>query len=231
MRKWLMLDGKWLSAYGRTQPPRGKFEFRAVVPRPLATPGLVPDKPWEAGGLGWHTLHHDSGRYRLWYEARDRGSQRVRLCYAESEDLLSWHKAQNNIVLEDAWGRVVCLDPRAPPEQRARFIVPIPWQPGDSQPVAFWDQSLGQFVGYFGRWEMGCRVNPAAKLRCIARAETHDLHSLGSLPRSLGRRTRSHAVLVPVADGPATIATEPADEPRRGSSRRADGREWRALEL
>jgi hypothetical protein len=143
MRKWLMLDGKWLAAHAKAQPPRGKFQFRAFVPRKHPAPVLLADKPWEAMSLGWNTLLQDGGRYRLWYEAWDetyKNDYDGRLCYAESDDLIAWRKPElglvefrgskrNNIVFNASkgfdlgfHGHSVCIDPTAPHDARYRMI-------------------------------------------------------------------------------------------------------------
>lgn len=138
-----MLDSKWLAAHARSQPPRGKFQFRAHVPRTMEQPVMIADKPWESLMIGWHTLLYDGGRYRLWYECWDKTFQRDfdgRLCYAESDDLLHWQKPdigllayrgskQNNILFDATMGfgcglhgHSVCIDPTAPLSERYRMI-------------------------------------------------------------------------------------------------------------
>src|ERR1051326_4075343 len=70
MRKWLMVDSTWLAAHARPQAPRGKFQFRAYVPRKIEQPVMIADKPWESMMIGRHSLLYEGGRYRMWYEAR-----------------------------------------------------------------------------------------------------------------------------------------------------------------
>lgn len=129
-----MLDSKWISAFAKTAPPRGKFSFRAYVPRKRPEPVLIADKPWESMSLSWHTVVHEGGRYRMWYEAWDsdyRNDTDARLCYAESHDLERWEKPnlglveyhgskENNIVFHGGMGagpgfhgHSICVDPAA----------------------------------------------------------------------------------------------------------------------
>jgi len=138
-----MFDSKWLTAHAKSSPPRGRFQFRAHVPRKQPEPVMVADKPWESMSLGWHTLLRDGGRYRLWYECWDDTYQRDfdgRLCYAESDDLSTWRKPelglleyhgskQNNILFDATMGHgyglhghSVCIDPTAPATHRYRMI-------------------------------------------------------------------------------------------------------------
>ncbi len=109
--------------------------------QPAEKTGIVlpNDQPWEYC-LAYHTLLHDNGKYRLWYEAiapRDTGIE-GQLCLAESEDGLHWVKPDlgivefkeskaNNIVYGPAisghsfHGSSVFIDPTAPPEARYRL--------------------------------------------------------------------------------------------------------------
>lgn len=127
-----MLDSKWISAFAKISPPRGKFSFRAHVPRKRPAPVLIADKPWESMSLSWHTVIHEGGRYRMWYEAWDsdyRNDTDARLCYAESPDLERWEKPNlalveykgskaNNIVFHGGMGagpgfhgHSICFEP------------------------------------------------------------------------------------------------------------------------
>ncbi|HUT75848.1 MAG TPA: hypothetical protein VM221_13560 [Armatimonadota bacterium] len=159
-RTFLLADRKWLHWDFGDWAPEGRFRFRVCPPAKHAEPLLTADKPWEAMSTGWHTVLHDGGRYRCWYEAwgetyaHDSEGQ---LCYAESDDGLSWHKPElglveyrgataNNILIagETAFygyglhGSSVFLDPTAPEQERYKLIY------------------MGQMKGYFDGW--GCAV-------------------------------------------------------------------------
>ncbi|MFN0168570.1 MAG: hypothetical protein ACKV22_19255 [Bryobacteraceae bacterium] len=113
-------------------------------------PWLKPDQPWEVMGINQGTVLHDSGKFRLWYACSyERGrviqvaEDRYKLeygqamCYAESDDGMTWRKpalglvefrgsTQNNIVSKDPRieGGTVFIDPTARPEERYKLISP-----------------------------------------------------------------------------------------------------------
>jgi len=61
------------------------------------TPALfATDRPWEQGMVGWGQVMADSGVYRSWYGCRT--DEREFLCYAESDDGMSWRKPDLGIV-------------------------------------------------------------------------------------------------------------------------------------
>ena len=83
-----------------------------VQPADLGYPLVVPNAPWEHWIVDDATsLIHDQGRYRLWYEyappdlfdralrasTRWRRSYAVLLCYAESDDGVTWCKLDLSI--------------------------------------------------------------------------------------------------------------------------------------
>ncbi len=144
VRTFLLLDRTWLHWDHGAWAPEGAFRFRACPPTKHPEPLLIADKPWEAMSTGWHTILHDGGRYRCWYEAWDdtyANDLEGRLCYAESDDGLHWEKPElglveyrgsmaNNILIagEKAFygygfhGSNVFIDSTAPPEQRYKLI-------------------------------------------------------------------------------------------------------------
>ena len=67
-------------------------------------PVLVPDRPWEANGIGAYNtaMLEEDGRFRLWYDAGVKGGLPSegarRLGYAESEDGLTWHKPNLGLI-------------------------------------------------------------------------------------------------------------------------------------
>ena len=98
---------------------------------------LRPEKPWEAGCLGFYsTMIEDQGIYKLWYDAYvglDVSKDFPRsLCYATSTDGIHWERpnvglfnwmgyAENNIVMPGMDGAVM-VDPIAPPDQRYKAV-------------------------------------------------------------------------------------------------------------
>lgn len=94
--------------------PKG-IELR-VEPARKSGSILTCDRPWErGGGLAWAQVMEDEGRYRMWYTiTRKMGPEEV-LCYAESEDGLTWNKPDLGIVAVDgsAANNVVFAGPGA----------------------------------------------------------------------------------------------------------------------
>ena len=106
-------------------------------------PVLRPDSPWEAMGIcGYNTvICEGKNSFRMWYGAQlieglpQEGG--IRLCYAESEDGINWHKPRlelvafqgskaNNIVAplderQSMQGATVYLDERASAQERYRL--------------------------------------------------------------------------------------------------------------
>jgi hypothetical protein len=140
----LLFDRRWLCWDHGPWSPKGALEFRLHKPAKLDQPLLIADKPWEAMSTGWHTVLHDQGRYRCWYEAWDETYKldfEARLCYAESDDGLTWRKPelglveyrgskQNNILLDLAHsfhgfgftGHCVFVDPTASGRERYKML-------------------------------------------------------------------------------------------------------------
>jgi hypothetical protein len=79
--------------------PRG-IELR-VEPATKSEPVVIADRPWEQR-LVWTQVMADDGRYRMWYGAiRDARRPNEILCYAESEDGLTWRKPELGLVEAD----------------------------------------------------------------------------------------------------------------------------------
>ena len=110
--------------------PGTKRSLRPLTRYPQ-NPLIVEDKPWE-GTVAYCSAYRDpeSGHYQLWYQAwhPDEG---CRVCYAESEDGLTWVKpdlrlhafgdvTDTNIVLVDRglYGASVIVDDRDPDRSR-----------------------------------------------------------------------------------------------------------------
>lgn len=59
------------------------------------------DQPWEAFRMGWSSIAEDEGVFKMWYAACDddqwSGGQ-FRMCYATSEDGLTWHRPNLGLV-------------------------------------------------------------------------------------------------------------------------------------
>lgn len=116
-------------------------------------PVMRADNPWEAMGIsGYNTvIREGEDRFRLWYGALfisgypQEGA--VRLCYAESDDGITWHKPQlnlvtfqgstaNNIVAplderQSMQGATVYIDERASADERYRLWTKF--QPADAE--------------------------------------------------------------------------------------------------
>jgi hypothetical protein len=101
------------------------------------------DRPWEDSRYSpaWCCLLYDAGRFRLWYNARNNSEERWYVCYAESDDGLTWRKPllnliekggtkQNNVVYAggpNGWTMElgnVFLDPSTKPEERYKMFYP-----------------------------------------------------------------------------------------------------------
>ena len=225
-RKQLFIDNRFFNRFSG-------IELRMNPPQQPPEPVLRADKPWEAQGIGGYNtvIREGERRFRLWYSAQmlsglpQEGA--VRLCYAESEDGIDWHKPElglvtfrgsdaNNIVAplderQSMQGATVYLDERAPAEARYRLWTKyqprddeiaagarhglwamhspdgLRWTYDDEQPnppdqmcdtqnVFFWDESIGQYVGY-------TRVHETQR-----RDEAAEM-ALGKRYRSVGRIT------------------------------------------
>ena len=143
MVKRLLFDKYHISNHGLNWGAKGEFTVRCNPPKKPEKPFLVADKPWEAFGLGWCTMRIEKGKFRVWYEAWDTdadGDMSGRLCYAESDDLVTWVKPklgvceyrgskQNNIVIDRSLtrgmgihGHSIFIDPNSPDYARYRCV-------------------------------------------------------------------------------------------------------------
>lgn len=135
-RKQLFIDARFFDR-------ASGVNLRMNPPLQSPEPVLRADKPWEKLGIGgYNTVIREGERhFRLWYGAQMKsgGPQEgaVRLCYAESEDGVSWHKPEmhlvpfqsstaNNIVAplderQSMQGATVYIDERAPDDSRYRL--------------------------------------------------------------------------------------------------------------
>lgn len=106
----------------------------AVQPAARSEPVLVADRPWEST-LGYVTVLHDEGRYRMWYGVQTNGGLHPgsALCYAESTDGIHWEKPSlglmeyngstaTNIVYPKSVEGSVFRDPAAPPAERYKLV-------------------------------------------------------------------------------------------------------------
>ncbi|MFC1454449.1 hypothetical protein ACFLQL_04625 [Verrucomicrobiota bacterium] len=145
--KWVFVDwmGVW-AGYGTDQTGRNLphgflmpygIELVPHKPRIEENPVLVPEHPWEAGGLHcWNTFLEDQGRFRCWYHVRLHDD--VGLAYAESEDGVHWTKPmlglkafngskKTNLVDMESRGGIeqgnhVFIDPVAPESERYKMV-------------------------------------------------------------------------------------------------------------
>lgn len=154
-RKQLFLDERWFAS---------QHGMRLTVNPPVKHErGLLPEMPWESHWVGpYSTVMEDGGRYRLWYDAmadipgnHDRG-----LCYAESDDGVTWRRknvnlfswegiGENNILTPGGVGGVM-KDPNGPAEHRYKALCVI-------HENAVWPESKGARTGYTdsaGGWRL-----------------------------------------------------------------------------
>lgn len=145
-RRELMVDDALIESMS------GSIERRLHHPQPQEI-AIVHDQPWEGSGCGYHSIFYDGEKYRMYYKAWhimvEQGKLDTRnrfLCYAESEDGITWIKPElglfeyegskkNNIVImnEGPWGEAqpdgahpaVFFDknPDCPPDARFKAIV------------------------------------------------------------------------------------------------------------
>ncbi|MHB9130211.1 MAG: hypothetical protein ACYDBB_03855 [Armatimonadota bacterium] len=171
----LFFDRHWISNAHGPRRAQGDFGFTVCPPPKPAAPFLVADKPWESMSTGWGTLLYDQGRYRLWYEAWDkhyRDDFDGRLCYAESDDGITWRKPElglveyegstrNNLIFDGKMaggmgfhGHSVFIDPTSPPEARYRMIfMTVAHQHCNSEHHAFHPMSFAYSADGIGwRW-------------------------------------------------------------------------------
>lgn len=173
----LLFDRRWLYWDSGPWAPNGTCDFRIYQPTKLAEPLLIADQPWESMSTGWHTLLYDQGHYRCWYEAWDdtyTTDVEGRLCYAESDDGVTWCKPElgliefrgstrNNILIDGAQafhgfgfhGSNVFIDPTAEPAERYKLIY------------------LGNAHGHFGEGWLGVMMQGYSSDGLHWRTRTH----------------------------------------------------------
>ena len=118
MVKRLLLDRHHFACRGDAWKTDGEFEIKLGETTKIG-PVFAADQPWERWHLNWLTVLRDNGKYRMWYEAFSDPADNFgcRLCYAESDDMLHWHKphlgvctfegsTENNIVIETSADQV-----------------------------------------------------------------------------------------------------------------------------
>ena len=154
-RKQLFIDGRFIAS-------QSGIELSMNPPVQHPDPVLVPDKPWEAVGIGgYNTVWRESDeRFRMWYHASMKSGHPAEgaqlLCYAESEDGIHWHKPElglvpfrgsrtNNIVApilerQSMQGATVYRDERAPPAERYKLW--SKFRPTDDEIAAGAEQGL-----------------------------------------------------------------------------------------
>ena len=122
--------------------PRG-VELR-VEQATKSEPILVADRPWE-DRLCWAQTMADDGRYRLWYAVIRNGKvPREVICYAESQDGLTWTKPElgiveidgstaNNVVFAGPGASHFCVVscPHETPDKRYRCMCFKAWCEGE----------------------------------------------------------------------------------------------------
>jgi len=139
-RRQVFIDGRFLQH-------AMNVELVAHRPRKTGERNLVADRPWERGGLGpYSCVLKDGAMYRMWYHAMatklwDSSPTAGSICYATSQDGISWSKPdlelveyegsrRNNIVVGHGAagltigqdGMMVFVDPNAPPAERLRMV-------------------------------------------------------------------------------------------------------------
>ena len=117
----------------------GGVELR-VEPASKSAPLVREDKPWEADRLAWGQVMRDGGLYRMWYGV---SATPPLLCYAESNDAMTWRKPELGLVEYDgSTANNICyrglganhfsvfIDPTAPPQARYRCMIFKSWWEG-----------------------------------------------------------------------------------------------------
>jgi len=139
-RRQVFIDRQFL-------PQATGVELHAHAARKTGEQTILPDRPWEKGGLGpYSSVLYDGGKYHLWYHAMDSKLWHTSpvagsICYATSDDGITWRKSniglveyagnrENNIVVGHGAaglrigqdGMMVFIDPNAPPKERLRMV-------------------------------------------------------------------------------------------------------------
>ena len=116
--------------------PRG-VSLRVGRPMLSERPIIVADTPTDGVYIGgYSTLLKDGGKFRLWYESYltlKTGDAGAQICYAESDDGLTWKKPNvgvfeyhgsrnNNVVFRHGHGASIFIDPTASISERYKMI-------------------------------------------------------------------------------------------------------------
>lgn len=113
--------------------------IRLRTGRPMLSekPIIVADTPTDGVYIGgYSTLLEDGGKFRLWYESYltlKTGDASAQICYAESDDGLTWKKPNvgvfkyngsknNNVVFKHGHGASIFIDPTAGSTERYKMI-------------------------------------------------------------------------------------------------------------
>ncbi len=116
--------------------------FHAAEKHPR-NPLLKPDKPWEGKGYGTvvdgGTVMADEGKLRMWYLADLAKPVGYRICYAESDDGLTWTKPSLGLVeFQGSRDNNIVLDATVDPAQRTvsyTTFVSVIKRPRDADPA------------------------------------------------------------------------------------------------
>lgn len=112
----------------------GKIRWVQNRPSISAEPVLHPDNAGDGAGASiYGSVLRDNGMYRMWYQGWPRdwdGTNSAIVCYAESDDGITWRKPQlkldarfaapNNVTDLGLHAPAVFIDPDAPPTHRYR---------------------------------------------------------------------------------------------------------------
>lgn len=136
-----------------------------VNPPVKAGPAIQPDKPWEAGEIGFCvSVAKDADEYKIWYLAHD-AANAYHVCYARSADGITWEKPKlglieyggskdNNIVMAGVVETTVFIDPVAEASKRFKAVAAMHWPDPKKAGLYVWTSPDGL------RWTCGPRVLP-----------------------------------------------------------------------
>ena len=128
-RKQLFIDHRFIDT-------ARNVELTVNPPVKLPGPVLISEHPWEAFSIGWSCVLEDDGLFKLWYSAC--GADQWTggpwyLCYAISEDGLTWEKPElglieydgskrNNIVRAACKLAYIFIDPNGGEADRYKMV-------------------------------------------------------------------------------------------------------------
>ena len=154
-RKQLFIDNKWFASQQGMALTMNPPDKREVV--------IQPERPWDAHSIaGYSTVLEHQGKCLMWYDAISNLPSETNhyrsICYAESEDGLTWTRPdvnlfewegikQNNIVMPGCNGGIM-VDPNGPDEHRFKGLILV-------KENAVWPQSKGAICGQYGdKWRL-----------------------------------------------------------------------------